>query len=308
VDAVELRPLGVGETLDVSIKIWRRHFGVLARAVVLLVAPVQVFSALVQISLPTASTTNVGNPNQTPTLPADFWTRIAGTFVVTILTYVVAVLAAGACFKAVSEAYVGVEPDWRSSLRFALSRLRSLVWLSLSTTVLLGLSLLGCIVPGVYFWGAWAVATPALLVEGLKGRRARQRSRELVRGRWLPVFGALALGTLLNQIVAAAITVPAIALTLHGRSHDLGGAAVRAVAGVASSAITTPFLATLIAVLYYDLRVRKEGFDLELLAQHVGVAPPEGVQFIAPPPPVPSGEEPPFWPPPPGWRPASERD
>jgi hypothetical protein len=60
-------------------------------------------------------------------------------------------------------------------------------------------------------------------------------------------------------------------------------------------------------VLYFDLRVRKEGFELELLAQRVGIAPPEGTTFapspIPPPPPVLGDDQPPFWPPPPGWRP-----
>jgi hypothetical protein len=54
--------------------------------------------------------------------------------------------------------------------------------------------------------------------------------------------------------------------------------------------------------------VRKEAFDLQLLAQNIGVEPPPG---WAPPtdvrPPTPGGtvggEQPPFWPPPPGWKP-----
>ena len=70
----------------------------------------------------------------------------------------------------------------------------------------------------------------------------------------------------------------------------------------------TPLSAAVLTVLYFDLRVRKEGFDLELLARRLGVEPgtaAAGADFIPQivPPPVPSDDQPPFWPPPPGWRP-----
>ena len=39
---------------------------------------------------------------------------------------------------------------------------------------------------------------------------------------------------------------------------------------LAISAITYPLWAAVVTVLYYDLRVRNEGFDLQLLAQGVG--------------------------------------
>ncbi len=78
----------------------------------------------------------------------------------------------------------------------------------------------------------------------------------------------------------------------------------QAVATTAASVLTTPFTAAVIAVLYFDLRVRKEGFDLELLARRVGVEPPAGgPPGILPPSGEPPQGEPPFWPPPPGWRP-----
>ena len=48
------------------------------------------------------------------------------------------------------------------------------------------------------------------------------------------------------------------------------GAAVTFVAAVVATAITTPIFAAIISVLYFDQRVRKEGFDLQLLAEGVG--------------------------------------
>ena len=48
------------------------------------------------------------------------------------------------------------------------------------------------------------------------------------------------------------------------------GAAVTFLVTVGASAVTTPIFAAIISVLYFDQRVRKEGFDLQLLAQGVG--------------------------------------
>ncbi len=68
--------------------------------------------------------------------------------------------------------------------------------------------------------------------------------------------------------------------------------------------LATPAAAAFITVLYIDLRVRKEGFDLLLLARRLGVERAPGQEppsFL--PEPAPVGSQPPFWPPPPGWKP-----
>jgi hypothetical protein len=54
--------------------------------------------------------------------------------------------------------------------------------------------------------------------------------------------------------------------------------------------------------------VRKEAFDLQLLAERIGVAPrPEWKRAPLPAsplaPPRHEGAQPPYWPPPPGWKP-----
>jgi hypothetical protein len=59
-------------------------------------------------------------------------------------------------------------------------------------------------------------------------------------------------------------------------------------------------------VLYYDLRVRKEGYDLELLAEQLGIPPSAMPAAAAGPEAVGNVGGPPFWPPPPGWKPPAE--
>ena len=77
---------------------------------------------------------------------------------------------------------------------------------------------------------------------------------------------------------------------------------IAAVSGTAGALISTPFSAAYHTVLYFDLRVRKEAFDLRLLASGIGVEPPPGWVPEPEPAPLPTGQ-PPYWPPPPGWQP-----
>ena len=307
-DPAGLRPLGVGEILDVAIKIYRSRFKVLLQAAGVVLAPVFVLAAVIRISVPSEDNLfEASQPGATPDLEGDqFWAFLAGTILITLLAFVASQVATGACFKAVSGAYLEEEADWRESLRFARSKLRSLLWLSVLLVLLLAPAFLACLVPGIYLWGAWAVATPVLLFDGVRGWGALKRSRQLVKGRWWPTVGVLVLMTILSGIVSA-VFLGLFAGVVSVSDNEVAAAVADAVAQTASSALTTPLSAAVLTVLYFDLRVRKEGFDLELMARRLGVDAPAapGTGFIAPAPaaPEPSDDQPPFWPPPPDWRP-----
>ena len=310
-DPAGLRPLGVGEILDVAIKIYRSRFSVLIKAVAVVLAPVFVLGAFIRLSVPSGDEDffDATQPGTTPDIEAgDVWAFLAGAVLITILSFIASQVATGACFKAVSGAYLDEEPDWRESLRFARSRLGSLLWLSFILVVLLVPAFLACIVPGVYLWGAWAVATPVLLFDDVKGFGALGRSLQLVKGRWWPTAGVLVLVAILTGIVQLVLVGLAAGL-VSVSDNEVAAAAADAIAQTASGALTTPLSAAVITVLYFDLRVRKEGFDLELMARGMGVDPatvPNASLLPQAPPPPPADatdDKPPFWPPPPDWRP-----
>ena len=309
-DPAGLRPLGVGEVLDVAIKIYRARFKVLIKTVAVVLGPVFALSAVIRISLPTSDNLfEIGQPGTTPDIEADqIWAFVAGTVVIAIIGFIAAQVATGACLKAVSGAYLDEEPDWRDSLRFARSRLGSLLWLSFLLVALLIPATLACLFPAFYLYVAWSVATPALLLEERTGWEALKRSRELVKGRFWPTLGAVVLVGILTAIVQM-IFLGVLAGLVSVTGNEVAQGMANAVGQTASSALTTPLSAAVLTVLYFDLRVRKEGFDLELLARRLGVAPGTAAvastQFLPPPapPPPPSDDQPPFWPPPPGWKP-----
>jgi hypothetical protein len=321
----ELRPLGIGEILDVGIKITTRHFWTLARAVLVVVVPLQLVASLIDLSLADGAlsgaesdqfggTTEFGTTDEFDA--SEFWTAIAAVLVALVLTLLAQTVATGACFKAVADAYLGRQPSWRRSVSEVLRRLHSIVWISILTYLLGGLALLACILPGIWLFIAWTVAVPAFLTEGVKGRRALGRSFRLVRHFWWRTFAIIVLGTILVGIISGVLTGVLAGLALTSDS-DAAAVVANFFASVIAGAITTPFIAAVTIVLYFDLRVRKEGFDLALLAERLGEGGEPGVGPVVPPappvvpPPRPTyaeGEQPPFWPPPPGWKPRGSDD
>jgi flagellar biosynthesis protein FliQ len=318
----QLRPLGIGEILDVGIKITTRHFWTLARAVLIAVVPLQLIASIVDLSAGEGALSSGGESLETdefgnPELDADeVWTFLAALTVSAVLGLLAQTIATGACFKAVADAYLGRVPSWRGSTTYVLRRLHSIVWISLLTYLLAGLALLACILPGVWLFIAWTVAIPAFLTERVKGRRALGRSFRLVRHFWWRTFAIIILGTILASIVSGLLVGVLTAVTFTADS-TLAVVVANFVASVVAGVLTTPFIAAVTIVLYIDLRVRKEGFDLALLAERLGEGgePGEGLPSVLPAPPVlptpiPTfeGEQPPYWPPPPGWKPSSSSD
>jgi glycerophosphoryl diester phosphodiesterase family protein len=307
--APRLRPLRVGEVLDVAIKIYRHHFATLVRVVLVIVVPTQVLSAIVRISTiqdprlaGQSSFSGTGG-----TLHQDTGIYLAGGAIILVLGLISGPLTNGAGMKAVADGYLGGHSDWRDSLRFAFKRLLPLMWLAVLTGVLLTLATICLIVPGVYFFFAWSVAVPVLMVENQRGFGALSRSAKLVKGRWWPTAGALVLSYVFISIVGAVVGGLLTAVALSGNTSVATASIVVAIASIVSTTLTKPFQVAVTAVIYFDLRVRKEGFDLQLLAEALG-APPGDSTFAQspaqrPPGTAAGGSAPPYWPPPPGWTP-----
>jgi len=280
-DRSELRPLGVAEIVDVALKVYLRHALALFGLVAIVVVPVQLVQLLFTLSITPATEAAGSEAAFTGTVSdggaATLAGLIFGGLLVGLLTFVATTLATGACFKAVADAYLGDQPDTSESLRFARGRLGSLILVSLLGAVLTFLGFLLFVLPGVYLWIAFSVAAPVLLFEGVKGSGALGRSRRLVQGRWWPVFGTLLLGFILAAVVGGIITsILTGVLALGSGSGGFVEALVGAVAGSVAAIVTTPFQAALIAILFFDLKVRKEGFDVTLLAEGMGMPPPPG--------------------------------
>ena len=321
-----MRPLSFGEILDVGIKIFTRNATTLLKLVAIIIIPVQIISALIIFS----TGVDPNDPNSLFSQSAvgevelntgNIYRWSAAFVALIVVNFIATSLATAACYKAVGDAYLGHKPGWRESLGYGFRRLHSVIWVTFliaffsvaiggSAAVLLGvmtaaigeagaligiLLLFGVVPLIVWLYNAWAVSVPALLTEGQRGSNALKRSFRLVRGRWWLVFGVMFVTSLIAGVVSMIITgIPAVALRGGLGDSELAEATINAFAGGVASILTTPFIAAVTVVLYFDLRVRKEGFDLHLLAQQMGTEAPESLPDIFPAPYAP------YPPPPPG--------
>jgi hypothetical protein len=329
-----MRPRRVGEVLDAGVKIYVRNARILMGIAALAVVPLQAVSAIVLLStLRSGSDVPIGTFSTTTTArPSDPVAVLGAQATLGVISLFVSALVTGASVKAVSDTYLDQPTGIGTSLRYALRRVPALVWMEILTVIGVFFGFLALIVPGIWLYAAWSVAVPALLIERTGPMRSLRRSVRLVRGRWWPTAAVLLVSTLMVSLVAGAIQAVLVAVArLPSHPSLLLAVTITSVASAVSSIIATPFRATVTTVLYYDLRVRHEGYDLQLLADQLGLpelSPPDwpepggwspGPGGYPPGPgwppgpagyPSPIGPEsvgqpggPPYWPPPPWWRP-----
>jgi hypothetical protein len=118
--------------------------------------------------------------------------------------------------------------------------------------ILLGVTLL--VVPGLILYTMWFVGLQACVVERLGPWTSLRRSRELTKGYRWKVF---ALALMIPAVNAASSNVIASVLTA------LAGPIVGLTGQLIWTGLTAAFLGVVITVTYYDLRVIKEGVDIE---------------------------------------------
>jgi hypothetical protein len=245
-----LRPLSVGEIVDVSFGLYRTHFISLVSITVLCTG----LPTLLGIYLDAS-----GGISQTSNLPlfAVMW----------VLILILNPLATAATVSLVSDSYVGHPVDAGSALRRALPIIAPVIGVGLLSGLLVGLGLFLLIVPGLMLVAGLSVAVPVVVLEGRTGVvDALARSWSLARGYKWKLFGLIITATV---IVYVPVLILAFAVGLLGGTL-IGGVDVgvlgAAVLGGLVQLLLYPFLYCVLTIAYYDLRVRKEAFDLEVLA------------------------------------------
>ena len=303
----ELRPLSLGELLDRTFSYYRSHFWVFVG----IMAVPQVF--LVGVDLLRQALTRPGSIVGVNSQRSEeqFLTLGVGVIVgvvIVVVAYAFAYAAAlGATTFALSRLHLGQSATIRGAYQsmrghvWRLLKLLALVWLWIfgpfvlvgvgvvavpvaasGTRILAALLLVGLFVLAVplAIWMAlrYGVAVPALLLENLTARQALKRSALLTQGYKGRLFLIGFLMTLIAAVVALVFEGPlSVALAMlasKGGQISAWLLAAISVAGSLSRALSGPLLTIGIALAYYDLRVRKEGFDLQLMVAALGDAGP----------------------------------
>jgi hypothetical protein len=264
-----LRPRGIGEILDAAVALYRARFGALVKLTAVVVVPVQVLNVLIMLSTsPTDVTFGATGPTPVYDSREAFWVPLAGTVVMNVVTVLSTAFATAAVMRLVADTYLD-SPERGGSAHFALRRLPAVIGLTAVTTLIVIAGAAACVVPGLYLQAVFAVAIPALLLEGKTVGQALNRSSQLTKGRRWPCFSVHYLGAMLTGIVAFGLTL-LISVPIGAAVEGSAALAIaQGLSGTVTAALTTPFVAAAIIVLYFDLRVRAEGFDIQVALQRL---------------------------------------
>jgi hypothetical protein len=246
----QLRPLSMGEILDGAFALLRRHAGVFFGI------------AIVCLGVPTALGlfVQLGGGAQ----------QHFGLYLLSQgLSWIGYLLVTGASIRVVSEAYLGREPSMGDALSFAVAKMGRTFTSGLAQGFLIVCALLALIIPGIIVACGLAVVVQAAVLEPLPGGTdAVGRSWRLTKG-----FKGKAFGLYFVVIVLFILFAIGLGLVAALAAALLPALLFPAMIGFALlSLFVYPFTSCVFTLFYYDLRVRKEAFDLELLSQHIGIA------------------------------------
>lgn len=240
------RARSVTEILDASFNLFRQHFRAFVTLTAVAYLPLAVFSLLYArysgVAAGTAATPDFAISTLVVTLIQLIWYTVISALVMTMA----------------SRAYLDEPLEPGTTWKSALSRLPSVIGATMVLGFASGIGMLLLIFPGLYLYTRFAAAPTVAVLEGLGVNASLSRASVLSEGRKLHIFGVTALAILLYIIVLIGLGVIALLLpsTLLKNVFSLIG-----------TALALPILPIIQTTLYYDLRIRGEGYDVELMSR-----------------------------------------
>lgn len=281
---IPLRPLGLGEILDGAFTLIRRY----PRVTLGVSATVATINASLFLVVELATTSY---PSSAGASGPDFGaglgggisaTAIVATLIINILSAVLGAVVTGMLTIVVGDAVLGRDVSIGTVWDRLHGRLLRLLGISFLAAFLPILALVACIIPGVFLWGAYALAVPAFVLERTGVIAALRRSYALAVPTWWRVWGIRALGYLMVGIVSSILSLPFVIAGLASSGllsgNDITGTPVlyvvlAALGTLVAQTVTAPLMSGILALLYVDRRMRAEGLDVALAASAVGPAP-----------------------------------
>jgi hypothetical protein len=281
-----LRPMDLGEILDQTFKLYRRCWKPLALLGLIIAVPSIIMQGIVQLSI-------VGLPgNALSKSPLSYAITAAtkgdySTVAQFLTIYLLFLLALGLLGPWVRGAIVTIcsrtvlnQPvSIGESLRISGRRYWAFLGTALLSWVFFILAIPALIIAGLLFLAFltlpigltlltafWIFTTHVIVLENVGGGMpALKRSYALFKTRFWPLLGLGLIFGLLAGVIALLIQYPASLLHTAVFKSTASAWFVALVTGI-TPMITAPFVTVGLTLAYYDTRVRKEGFDLEMLA------------------------------------------
>jgi hypothetical protein len=288
-----LRPLKASEILDEAVELYKKNAWLYIGIAAILYIPTMILDPTVSGEHAFMYAQDLRGMTSL-FISLAWYLLIAGPIVTGALTY------------AVSECYLGRSVNirqcfaevmkWRILSNMILSNLVILVMISLACSVpglllVLGLTLLmsgstglvsgifvlvvamiSVIIP-VYISARLALAVPSIVLERNNVTTALRRTQKLTLHRAGRIFGVIFLVLIVTSIIQGLIAAPssyAMAKSLmEGSGTPLLIKIINSALQVITSAVLMPAGSIVTLLLYFDCRIRDEGYDLQVLAEEI---------------------------------------
>jgi hypothetical protein len=172
----------------------------------------------------------------------------------------------------VAASYLGRSMGPAEALKGTVRRFGALLVAFVVVHLLELVGLLACGVGAIAVMGLCTMVAPAIVVEDLGPIAGVKRSWRLGRKRFWGVVGISVLAGIISSTLGNILgTAPQlVALFLGG---DWAWVLI-AIAAVAASMVSAPVVSIVATLLYFDARIRHEGFDLQVMARELTGATP----------------------------------
>jgi hypothetical protein len=269
---VDLRPMTLGEVLDRTFTLYREHFPLFAGITALPYLATLAFKfvfLLVEKGKVLEARSNLD--------PSIIGAVLLGALGNLLLLCLVIGVAQSATVAAVSDLYLGRS----SSVADAYGQAKGSIGTVLGVMVLVYLAtIVGAIffiIPGVYLACRLAVSVPTAIVEKQSAVASMERSMQLTKDFAGQMFLLLLLvgfiGWAFAMLLQAPVMVFAFTSMMAKHQVPLWVSIYSYLAEYVSQVIVGPVGTISASLMYYNLRVRKEGFDIQHLMNSLGSVP-----------------------------------
>jgi hypothetical protein len=258
---LDLRPLSLGEILDRTFTLYRRNF--------LLFFGITALPQLLVLGFNLCQVLFTGRPGALKgmsgtTIGLGILIALAG-FMVYFVAYL---FAHGGTVYAISDLYLGRSTSIGASLRRMRGQAGSLLGVLILNGLAVMIAFFCLIIPGVYVACRLITCIPAALLENLGPRQSLERSFALTKDNAGRSFVIYLLYLAISYAIFSLLAFPfmvAIGLSAKNPAIMTVWTMLMQLGSSLAAILVTPIFTIASTVFYYDLRVRKEAFDLQIM-------------------------------------------
>lgn len=260
----------LADILDGAFKLLRANWKEIGTAVLIYSAPIALISVFA-IALFSTDTSDVGGSSGLFT-SFDSGVGVGAALAlsgVQIVYYIVAFPLLSATIARIGSAsYLGRNISASVAFSGVSKSWGSLIGAGVLVGILSFISLIACILPFFAVWPLLSLAIPVIAVEETGAIPALKRSWSLFASRFWPYLGTTLLAAFVGFFIGFFLELPATIVAAIAQAAGLDPIAwlFSAVAAVVRNLVVLPFLGIVSLLIYFDARVRKEGFDVQMMS------------------------------------------